>query len=226
MWLWRVFRRRLNRGFLAATLAVVVAITWVGVSNYQSWRSGSVEYARAAQPWEGLTAARIDALETRTDETFTLLRRQTVEQSAEGFDRTFGSVTGALDQAEAYGAEGAEVRTARLHLDGWAEEHAELVAALNSGSYDQAARILDTRDAAPGDTAHYRQLDQTLSRLIADSREDTRAYIAASLDATGKVAAVVAILSILAVICVWVGIRRRLGAVSYTHLTLPTKRIE
>lgn len=211
VWLWRVFRRRLNRGFLAATLAVVVAITWVGVSNYQSWRSGSVEYARAAQPWEGLTAARIDALETRTDETFTLLRRQTVEQSAEGFDRTFGSVTGALDQAEAYGAEGAEVRTARLHLDGWAEEHAELVAALNSGSYDQAARILDTRDAAPGDTAHYRQLDQTLSRLIADSREDTRAYIAASLDATGQVSAVVAILSILAVICVWVGIRRRLG---------------
>ena len=38
-----------------------------------------------------------------------------------------------------------------------------------------------------------------------------RAYIDASLDATRQVSAVVALLSMLAVVCTWLGIRRRLG---------------
>lgn len=210
-WLWRIFRRRLNRGFLAATLAVVVAIAWVGVSNYQSWRSGSVEYASAAQPWEELTAARIDALETRTDETFALLRRQSVAQSAQGFDDMYGGVRAALQTAESYGGADEEVARAREHLDGWAAEHRELTTALNSGSYDQAARLLDTRDAGPQDASPYRQLDEDLSELITASREATRAYIDDSLDATRAVSAAVALLSVVAVACIWVGIRRRLG---------------
>lgn len=211
-WLWRTFRRRLNRGFLAATLAVLVAIAWVGASNYQMWRSGSVEYARAAQPWEELTAARIRALEARTDETFALLRRQSVAQSAREFDATANSVSGALDTADAYGGNTDTVDTvaaARANLNGWAAEHAELVSALDSGSYDRAMRILNTRD--PATSTAYRDLDGNLSELIASSREATRTYIDESLDATRAVSLAVAILSILAVLCIWIGIRHRLG---------------
>lgn len=211
VWLWRMFRRRLNRGFLVATAAVLLAIVWVGVSNYQSWVSGSVEYEKAAQPWEELTAARIDALEARTDETFALLRRETASQSSRDFDDTYLSVASALTTAEEYGHDEQLVAESRALLDGWATEHNELIAALNSGSYDRAVDILDSREVTAGQAAPYRELDDTLSQLIGDSRESTRAYANDSLDATRAVSAAVAALSVLAVICIWIGIRRRLG---------------
>ena len=208
-WLWRVFRRRLNKGFLAGTLAVVVALSWAAVSNYQSWRNGSVEYERAAKPWEELTVARFDALQTRTDETFALLRRQSVVHSSRAFDATYTSVSAALATAEEYGGEQQLIDDARDALRTWAYEHNELVGALNSGSYEQAADLLVTGGRAG--EAPFRDLDATLSKLIASSREGTQAYIDASLDATRQVSAVVALLSMLAVVCTWLGIRRRLG---------------
>ena len=209
-WLWLTFRRRLNRGFLAATLAVVVAVTWAGVSNFQSWRSGSVDYERAAQPWEELTAARIDALETRTDETFALLRRETVSHSIRDFEDTYASVAGAAGTAQGYGMSQPLIDDTRTHLNAWSNEHAELVSALNSGSYDQAAALLGSRGASGGE-ASFRGLDASLAELIASSRESTRLYIAESLDATRRVSAAVALLSLLAVVAIWWGIRRRLG---------------
>ena len=208
-WLWRVFRRRLNKGFLAGTLAVAVALSWATVSNYQSWRNGSVEYERAAKPWEELTVARFDALQTRTDETFALLRRQSVVHSSRAFDGTYASVSAALATAEAYGGEQQLIDDARDALRTWAYEHNELVGALNSGSYEQAADLLVSGGGAG--EAPFRELDATLSKLIASSREGTQAYIDASLDATRQVSAVVAFLSMLAVVCTWLGIRRRLG---------------
>lgn len=208
-WLWRVFRRRLNKGFLAGTLAVVVALSWAAVSNYQSWRNGSVEYERAAQPWEELTGARFDALETRTDETFALLRRQSVVHSSRAFDGTYASVSAALATAEEYGGEQQLIDDARDALRTWAYEHNELVGALNSGSYEQAAALLASGGGAG--EAPFRELDAALSKLIASSREGTQAYIDASLDATRQVSAWVALLSVLAVVCTWLGIRRRLG---------------
>lgn len=209
-WLWLTFRRRLNRGFLAATLAVVVAITWVGVSNFQSWRSGSVDYARAAAPWEELTAARIDALETRTDETFALLRRQPVSHSSRDFADTYASVAGAAGTAQGYGMSQSLIDDTRTNLNAWANEHAELVSALNSGSYDQAEALLGSRGES-GAEASFRRLDAGLAELITSSRESTRLYIAESLDATRRVSAAVAVLSLLAVVAIWWGIRRRLG---------------
>ena len=88
-WLWRVFRRRLNRGFVAATLCIVVAIVWAGVSNFQSWQSGVVGFNQAARPWEQLTDARIQAQESRTDETLALLSRRSLTRSAQSFDLTY-----------------------------------------------------------------------------------------------------------------------------------------
>ena len=179
------------------------------MSNYQSWRNGSVEYERAAKPWEELTVARFDALQTRTDETFALLRRQSVVHSSRAFDGTYASVSAALATAEEYGGEQQLIDDARDALRTWAYEHNELVGALNSGSYQQAADLLVSGGGAG--EAPFRELDATLSKLIASFREGTQAYIDASLDATRQVSAVVALLSMLAVVCTWLGIRRRLG---------------
>ena len=146
---------------------------------------------------------------TRTDETFALLRRQSVVHSSRAFDGTYASVSGALGTVESYDGSKQRIDDARAALNTWAYEHNELVAALNTGSYDQAAALLASGGAA-GETAS-RELDATLSELIASSRGSTRAYIDASLDATRRVSAAVALLSVLAVMCIWLGIRRRLG---------------
>ena len=87
-------------------------------------------------PWEELTAARIDALETRTDETFALLRRQSVVHSSRAFDGTYASVSGALGTVESYGGSQQPIDDARAALNTWAYEHNELVAALAGESRD------------------------------------------------------------------------------------------
>lgn len=212
VWLWRTFRRRFNRGFLAATAAIVIAIGWVGVSSYQSWQNGMVGYERAVEPWQQLASARIDAQEARTDETLTFLARQSVSRSAESFDRTREQVTAALDTAESLEgsleASEASVTVARDALADWAAAHEQLTELLASGRYDAA---LDLLNAQPGSASAYAQLDGELQRLIGVSREATRTYINASLDATLRVSTAVALLTVAAVVCIWAGIRRRLG---------------
>lgn len=208
VWLWRTFRRRFNRGFLAATAAIVIAIGWVSVSSYQSWQNGVVGYERAVEPWQQLASARIDAQEARTDETLTFLARQSVSRSAESFDRTREQVTAALDTAESLEGSEASVAVARDALADWAAAHEQLTELLASGRFNAA---IDLLNAQPGSASAYAQLDGELQRLIGVSRDATRTYINASLDATLRVSTAVALLTAVAVACTWAGIRSRLG---------------
>lgn len=211
-WLWRVFRRRLNRGFLAATLAVVVAIGWVGVASFESWRSGVVGFERAAEPWRQLSSARIEAQETRTNETLALLSRQSISRSSESFAETSEHVTAALAAIEGLGGPkedpGEDIAAARAALKSWANSHEAFALSLADGQFERASELLT---ASPGAASAFADLDGALERLITFSRQNTRAYIDASLDATRRVAAAVALLTLAAVACIWIGIRRRLG---------------
>lgn len=208
VWLWRTFRRRFNRGFLAATAAIVIAIGWVGVSSYQSWQNGVVGYERAVEPWQQLASARIDAQEARTDETLTFLARQSVSRSAGSFAETQAEVSAALDTAESLEGSEASVAAARGALADWAAAHEQLTELLASGRFDAA---IDLLNAQPGSASAYAELDRELQHLKDVSRESTRAYINASLDATLRVSTAVALLTVVAVVCIWAGIRRRLG---------------
>ena len=232
-WLWRTFRRRLNKGFLVATASMLVAVLWVSVSNLQLWQSGFVGFTRAAEPWEQLTAARIDAQEARTDETFALLRRQSVAQSSRSFDSTHEKIVDALQATNVVLAQHSErnsseatreterlITSAHVALAKWQDNHTALLSAIDNGQYQEAVVLLtgqepgdegdETRAGEVGATA-YRQLDADLQELIAISRVSTREYITASLDATRLVSGAVALLSLLAVLCIWIGIRHRIA---------------
>lgn len=221
LWLWRVFRRRFNSGFLAATAMMAVALVWAAAANFSVWRSGQIEFERAATPWEQLTSARIDAQETRTDEIFSLLRRQSAAEASAGagFDATSGSVAAALDAAESSTAVTTDPRaiaSAREALGEWGDAHDELVRALGAGQFDQAVELLTTSGEPSGGEAtsterSYDRLDENLVTLVGQAREDMRVFIAASLDATRAVAGAVLLLSLLSVLTIWLGIRRRLG---------------
>ena len=143
-----------------------------------------------------------------------------MSRSAQSFDLTSKNVREALDAVEALEtdeATSATVASARRALDDWSAAHRELVSALADGRFEPAMDILNNPNPAPGpagrsgSAAAYNQLDADLQELINYSRENTRAYINASLDATRLVATAVALLSLAAVVCIWFGIRRRLG---------------
>lgn len=213
IWLWRVFRRRLNKGFLAATAMMVVAISWVSASNYAAWQSGVVGFEKASNPWQELTTARIDAQETRTDEIFALLRRQSVDESESSFTTTYAEVHSALDAA-APTADAYLIQSGRDALEQWAVAHRSLVDTLNQGRFDNAIGILTNTDRETQQVSSalaYAQLDSVFSELIKQSRANMREYISASLDATRAVSGVVAGLTLLSIVAIWLGIRRRLG---------------
>ncbi|AWB84699.1 hypothetical protein [Corynebacterium liangguodongii] len=211
--LWRVYRRRLNKGFAMATAMMVVAIAWTSAANYTMWESGQRDFERAAMPWEELTDARIDAQETRTNEIFALLRRQSATETNASFAPTHESVTRALEAAS--GSTDEEVvASARDALAQWRRAHAELVRTLGDGQFTHAVDVLTSTDpdeSVPSSARAYSQLDNALDNLINQSREDMRAFIEASLDATTAVAGAVLVLTALSVLAIWLGIRQRLG---------------
>lgn len=215
-WLWVVFRRRLNRGFLAATAAILVAVTWVSVANFEAWQNGAVGFETAAEPWQRLADSRIDAQESRTDETLALLSRQSVMRSSQSFELTHANISAALDSAERNGGPGISEETiasARTALADWSAAHNQLIAMLSDGRFEAAIDLLNAEEfevGRPGSAATFAQLDADLEALTEQTRENTRAYINASLDATRLVSSAVALLTLVAVVCIWFGIRRRL----------------
>ena len=216
VWLWKVFRRRLNRGFIAATVMLLIAIIWASVANYSVWQSGQRDFERASTPWEELTSARIDAQETRTDEIFALLRRQSVSDTDLTFSETYDSVSRALDSASAPPSGSTDpdlIASAREALDQWDEAHTQFAQTLGDGEFDTAVQVLTEPNPGEGvasSSRAYTRLDNALSGLIGQSRQDMREYIVASFDATSAVAGAVMAFTALSVLSIWLGIRRRL----------------
>lgn len=233
-WLWRATGRRLNRGFLAATVFMVLAILWVSLSNFMTWQAGIRGFEEASKPWDSLTNSRILAQQAQTSETLALVRRESADETHESFNAMTWGVSNALDDMEAaintsgdsgWGRLGGPrinapasaedtVLDARRALAAWHDTHGSFEEALNTGDYDEAARLTSTVDLPPGATptaaSSATSLDDALSTLIDDARTAMRAFIAEGLAATVAVATAVLLLAFAAVLSVWLGIRARL----------------
>ena len=222
-WLWRVTRRRLNRGFVTATSLMTLAIFWVSIANIATWSAGSQAFEEASSPWSSLTTSRIAAQQSRTTETLALVPRDSEDESV-SFVQVESSIREALDEFEATTPASTEpddltstqlaINTAREALDAWSVSHEEFVSALRSGRYDDALHIATAANPDPGEEATaasaFNSLDNALTKLIADSRETMRAYISEGLAAMTFVASAVMMLTVLALFAVWLGIRPRL----------------
>lgn len=218
LWLWRTTRRRLNKGFLAATAMMLLALLWVGASDAATWNAGTRGFERASTPWSSLTASRVMAQQSRTSEILAILRRQSVADADFSFSTTTGAVSRALDDAEETlpdtPREDDPLSDARAALDSWAGGHDELVSALGSGDFDEAVRLsteiaVDDSDSPVTPAASFTELDNALGRLIADSRAQMRSFIDDGLAATTLVAVAVLLLAIASTIAVLLGLRPR-----------------
>ncbi|MBC3185744.1 hypothetical protein H7347_04000 [Corynebacterium sp. zg-331] len=218
-WLWRITRRRLNKGFLAATAMMCVAILWVSGSNFATWQAGNRSFEQAALPWDSLTASRILAQQARTTETLALVRRQSLEDTDSAFLDTTQALSSALDdveraQAHTEGRHRESLEAAHTALDQWEEAHEDLVRALRSGAFSEALRL--TTDAsghsehAPTTAGAFAALDDALGDLISQSRSTMRSFIRDGLAATALVSMAVLLLSLSSIVAVVLGIRPRL----------------
>lgn len=166
-WLWRISQRRFNRGFVAATLMMALAMLWVSGTNVYTWHLGSRGFTEASTPWDSLTQARIDAQRTRTEEILALVQRRTNYNPSLEFSSTNERISAALDdyrdssalnteaaragsastgsaQAGAEStepAEGSMIEQARIALQEWDEAKAHLLRALDSGNYEKALAL-------------------------------------------------------------------------------------
>lgn len=227
-WLWRKTHRRLNKGFLAATAMMSVAILWVAGSNVVTWRAGSQGFAQAAKPWDMLTDSRIAAQHTRAAETLALVRREPIGHSGDPFTDTTTRIAAALDAAEANQLQSSDgeaadpeehshtdltIAEARRGLDEWSRAHEELSAELMAGHFHNSEHLATDTTVRPGEPATtataFARLDRALTDLIVESRKVIRSFIADGLAATTSVAASVLVLSLASILAIVIGIRPR-----------------
>lgn len=212
VWLARITRRRLNRGFLAATVFMAVATVWVTTASILTWQAGSRAYQEAARPLEEVTNARIMAQQARTNETLALVLRQAQDSSQTTFPSAQVAVRNALTAFEdsvliENETNKVNLEQARDAMYEWTRSHNDLVEELGSGDYDRAVELALGDD---GKETPYSVLDHELASLASDARDTLRSYMSRGVAASSFVNIAVLVLSLLAVLAVWVGIRPRL----------------
>ncbi|ALC06823.1 hypothetical protein CDES_12375 [Corynebacterium deserti GIMN1.010] len=212
-WLMRVTRRRINKGFALATILMLTATMWVSAANWATWQAGTRGFEEASGPLNSMTTARIYAQQTRTTETLSLVRRQSIQGSGTGFAATINQIKRALDEYETTtNSQSPEhqaiITDIRNAMANWTAEHEQFTVLLERGDYNGAVNAVLSSD--DNDQTSFDVLDTALAELIADSRSSMRSYIQSGLQATSLVSVTVMILSLAAVLAVWIGIRPRL----------------
>ncbi|MBP3088443.1 phenol hydroxylase [Corynebacterium sp. sy017] len=211
VWLAKATHRRLNRGFLFATILMVSATLWVSTANILTWQAGNQAYEQAAVPLNQLVSARVMAQQARTNETIALVHRQSQISSTVTFSSAHHAVSKALDTFDAsqVAKDSTHTDTARDTLAQWQQAHDSLLEALSVGDYDTALPLAVGDSTSEGNES-FKKLDTELEVLIDDARQSMRAHIARGVSASSFISIVVLVLSILSVLALWLGIRARL----------------
>ncbi|AZA10628.1 phenol hydroxylase [Corynebacterium gerontici] len=205
VWLARTTRRRLNVGFLLATVFMTLATLWAGGASIIIWQAGVRGHEQAIAPMESLTDARILAQQARSAETLALVRRQSLDTSEQSFASAVRHVHAALDEASTKG-DTETIDTAREATDQWAQDHANIAAAISVGDFDSAWKVAAQEDSGVG----FDQLDRSMASLISETRSTTRSFIERGISASSWLNVGMLVLSGLALISIWIGIRPRL----------------
>lgn len=214
LWLYNRTRRILNKGFAVATVLMFAAIVWVSTANWYTWHSGQEGFTTASEPLARLTNARIIAQQMRTTETLGLARSSSVGDSDTTFEDTMGDVSGALDLYASSplmntGEDHAALVRAQSAVSTWEDRHRALEREHLAGHNKEALAVALGDDPLSA-ASSFDRLDASLSHLINDARDSVRTFLHDGLRAIRVLAVMVIVTSVLSVVLVLVGIRRRL----------------
>ncbi len=211
-WLSKRTRRRINMGFVAGGLAVLIMVVWVGTALVISTADSRSAKNTAAQSLKTVTTMAITAQQARADETLALVRRGDEDVRKQSYYQRIETIQ---EQLKAYLAADNDIDKGDLAdaddlLRKWRASNDRINAYISVGNYQAATQVaLGTGedDSSPA----FSTLDEALSRSIEQSRSQLRTDIVNARRVLSGTTVGAAALSIIAAFAVTLGLWPRLS---------------
>jgi hypothetical protein len=174
-WLARRTRRRVNIGFVAGGLAVLIMLIWVGTALVISTADSRSAKETAAESLKTITNLAITAQQARADETLALIRRGDEDIRKQSYyqriDMMHQQLTEYLARDNAIDRGG--LQNADQYLTRWRQADDRINAYIGVGNY-QAATQVALGTGEDDSTPAFDKLNAALSKGIEESRNQLR----------------------------------------------------
>ena len=211
-WLARRTRRRVNIGFVAGGLAVLIMLIWVGTALVISTADSRSAKGTAAESLKTVTNLAITAQQARADETLSLIRRgdETVRKQSyyQRIDTMQQQLAGYLSRNDAI--DKTDLADAEQLLKRWRAADDRISAYIAVGNY-QAATQVALGTSEDDSTPAFNKLDTALSKGIEESRNQLRNDIVNARRVLSGATVGAAVLSVVAALAVALGLWPRLS---------------
>ncbi|MDT5010455.1 MAG: hypothetical protein QOH57_2072 [Mycobacterium sp.] len=211
-WLARKTQRRLNFGFVAGGIAVLIMVIWVGTVLGISTTDSRSAKSTAAESLKTITNLAITAQQARADETLALIRRGDEDVRKQSFYQRIDAMRQMLDDYlnRADAIDKSDLKNANELLSRWRAADDKINTYIAVGNYQAATQValgLGEEDATPA----FDRLEEALNNGIEESRRQLRNDIvnARAVLAGATVGAVV--LSVVAALAVTIGLWPRMS---------------
>ena len=211
-WLARRTRRRVNIGFVAGGVAVLIMIVWVGTAIIISTADSRSAKSTAAQSLKTVTSMAITAQQARADETLSLIRRgdegvrkQSYYQRIDMMEQQLSDYLGREDSIDK-----TDLADAEQLLQRWRAADDRINAYVAVGNY-QAATQVALGTGEDDSTPAFDKLDAALTKGIEESRQQLRGDITNARRVLSGATVGAAVLSLVAAIAVALGLWPRMS---------------
>jgi len=211
-WLARRTRRRINIGFVAGGMAVLVMLIWVGTALVISTADSRSAKDTAAESLKTVTNLAITAQQARADETLSLIRRGDEDVRKQSYYQRIDMMAQQLSDylARDDAIDKTDLSDAEQLLKRWRAADDRINAYIAVGNYQAATQVaLGNRE--DDSTPAFNKLDDALSAGIEESRNQLRDDILDAHRVLSGATVGAAVLSIVAAIAVALGLWPRLS---------------
>jgi len=211
-WLAKRTRRRVNIGFVAGGLAVLIMLMWVGTALVISTVDSRSAKETAAESLKTVTNLAITAQQARADETLSLIRRDDENVRKQSYYQRIDQMKQQLAHylAQDDAIDKTDLVDADQLLERWRAADDRITAYIAVGNY-QAATQVALGDGEDDATPAFNKLDEALAEGIEQSRSQLRSEIVNARRVLSGATVGAAALSVVAAIAVALGIWPRLS---------------
>ncbi|MGZ5393902.1 MAG: protein kinase G-activating protein GlnX [Mycobacterium sp.] len=211
-WLARRTRRRINIGFIAGGLAVLIMLVWVGTALIISTADSRSAKDTAAESLKTVTNLAITAQQARADETLSLIRRGDEDVRKQSYYQRIDVMQQQLSDylARDDAIDKADLADAEALLKRWRAADDRINAYIAVGNY-QAATQVALGTGEDDSTPAFNKLDDALGKGIEESRSQLRSDIANAHRVLAGATVGAAVLSVVAALAVALGLWPRLS---------------
>jgi hypothetical protein len=211
-WLARRTRRRINIGFVAGGMAVLIMLVWVGTALIISTADSRSAKDTAAESLKTVTNLAITAQQARADETLSLIRRGDEDVRKQSYYQRIDVMQQQLSDYLSRDdvIDKADLADAEQLLKRWRAADDRINAYIAVGNY-QAATQVALGTSEDDSTPAFTKLDDALSKGIEESRTQLRNDILNAHRVLSGATVGAAVLSVVAALAVSLGLWPRLS---------------